>query len=395
MLTVAALYHFAPLPDPAALRAPLLALCEAHGVRGTIILAPEGVNGTIAGPRAGVDAVLAHLRGWPGCAGLAWKESAAAAMPFGRMKVRVKREIVTMGEPQVDPTAHVGRHVPPAEWNALIADPEVVVIDTRNAYEIAIGSFVLVIGAAYVAQLVAARPDLAAFGQGFVPSFQGVDSVYLAVGIIGATVMPHVIYLHSALTQGRVPTRNDEEKLALARLNRVDVGLAMGLAGLINISMLAVAAATFYGKGIEDAGNLETAYRTLTPLLGAGAAVTFAVALLASGLSSSAVGTMSGQVIMQGFIGIQIPLWLRRSITMAPAFVVIWLGLDPTATLVLSQVILSFGVPFALIPLLMFTARRDVMGVLTSSRLVTALGWLFAALIIGLNAYLLWGTLVG
>ena len=261
--------------------------------------------------------------------------------------------------------------------------------------EIAIGSFVLVIGAAYVAQLVAARPDLAAFGQGFVPSFQGVDSVYLAVGIIGATVMPHVIYLHSALTQGRVPTRNDEEKLALARLNRVDVGLAMGLAGLINISMLAVAAATFYGKGIEDAGNLETAYRTLTPLLGAGAAVTFAVALLASGLSSSAVGTMSGQVIMQGFIGIQIPLWLRRSITMAPAFVVIWLGLDPTATLVLSQVILSFGVPFALIPLLMFTARRDVMGVLTSSRLVTALGWLFAALIIGLNAYLLWGTLVG
>ncbi|QJD16913.1 rhodanese-related sulfurtransferase [Paracoccus sanguinis] len=141
MLTVAALYHFAPLPDPAALRAPLLALCEAEGVRGTIILAPEGVNGTIAGPRAGVEAVLAHLRGWPGCAGLSWKESTAAAMPFGRMKVRIKREIVTMGEPQVDPTAHVGRHVPPAEWNALIADPEVVVIDTRNAYEIAIGSF--------------------------------------------------------------------------------------------------------------------------------------------------------------------------------------------------------------------------------------------------------------
>ncbi|PNY82732.1 Nramp family divalent metal transporter [Deinococcus koreensis] len=261
--------------------------------------------------------------------------------------------------------------------------------------EIAIGGFVLVIGSAYLVQFVLARPELASLGRGFVPSFQGVDSVYLAVGIIGATVMPHVIYLHSALTQGRVPTRTDEEKLRLSRLNRIDVYAAMGLAGLINMSMLAVAAATFHGKGIENAGDLETAYQTLTPLLGPAAAVAFAIALLASGLSSSAVGTMAGQVIMQGFVGFQIPLWLRRTITMLPAFIVIWLGLDPTATLVLSQVILSFGVPFALVPLLMFTARRDVMGVLVSKPWVNTLGWLFAGLIIALNIYLLWGAATG
>lgn len=258
--------------------------------------------------------------------------------------------------------------------------------------ELVIGGFVSIIGVAYLTQFVLARPALAELGRGFIPSFQGVDSVYLAVGIIGATVMPHVIYLHSALTQGRVPTRNDDEKLRLSRLNRVDVIASMGLAGLINMSMLAVAAATFYGKGVENAGDLETAYRTLTPLLGPAAATAFAIALLASGLSSSAVGTMAGQVIMQGFVNFSIPLWLRRTITMLPAFIVILLGLNPTDVLVLSQVILSFGVPFALVPLLLFTARRDVMGVLTSKPLVTGLGWLFASIIIGLNVYLLWGA---
>nr|WP_189072392.1 Nramp family divalent metal transporter [Deinococcus sedimenti] len=258
--------------------------------------------------------------------------------------------------------------------------------------ELVIGGFVSIIGVAYLTQFVLAHPALAELGRGFIPSFQGVDSVYLAVGIIGATVMPHVIYLHSALTQGRVPTRNDDEKLRLSRLNRVDVIASMGVAGLINMSMLAVAAATFYGKGVENAGDLETAYRTLTPLLGPAAATAFAIALLASGLSSSAVGTMAGQVIMQGFVNFSIPLWLRRTITMLPAFIVILLGLNPTDVLVLSQVILSFGVPFALVPLLLFTARRDVMGVLTSRPLVTGLGWLFASIIIGLNVYLLWGA---
>nr|WP_026298985.1 Nramp family divalent metal transporter [Deinococcus aquatilis] len=260
--------------------------------------------------------------------------------------------------------------------------------------EIAIGGFVLVIGVAYLVQLLIARPELSALG-GFVPSFQGQASVYLAVGIIGATVMPHVIYLHSALTQGRVPTANDAEKLHLSKLNRIDVLVGLGFAGLINMSMLAVAAATFFGKNIEDAGNLETAYRTLTPLLGPAAAIAFAVALLASGISSSAVGTMAGQVIMQGFVTFSIPLWLRRTITMIPAFAVILAGLDTTSVLVLSQVILSFGVPFALIPLLLFAANRGVMGVLVSRPIITVLGWSFAAIIIGLNGYLLWGAFTG
>ncbi|WP_170928806.1 Nramp family divalent metal transporter [Deinococcus hopiensis] len=259
--------------------------------------------------------------------------------------------------------------------------------------EIAILGFVLAIGVAYLVQFVLAHPGMAALG-GFVPTFQGKEAVYLAVGIIGATVMPHVIYLHSALTQGRIPTRTDEEKVRLSRLNRIDVLIAMGFAGLINMSMLAVSAATFYKGGVASDGNLETAYRTLTPLLGPAAAIAFAIALLASGLSSSAVGTMAGQVIMQGFVGFHIPIWLRRTITMLPAFVVILMGLDATSTLVLSQVVLSFGVPFALVPLLMFTARRDVMGVLQSRPHITALGWLFAAIIIGLNGYLLWGTFV-
>ncbi|GAA5502409.1 divalent metal cation transporter MntH [Deinococcus xinjiangensis] len=261
--------------------------------------------------------------------------------------------------------------------------------------ELVVGAFVLVIGLAYLVQFVMARPDLAALGSGFIPSFQGEGSVYLAVGIIGATVMPHVIYLHSALTQGRIKTRSDAEKLKLSRLNRIDVIGAMGLAGLINMSMLAVAAATFHGKNIAGAGDLETAYKTLTPLLGPAASVAFAIALLASGLSSTVVGTMAGQVIMQGFVNFSIPVWLRRTITMLPAFVVILLGLDPTKTLVLSQVILSFGVPFALVPLLIFTARRDLMGVLVNKTYTTVSGWLIALLIIGLNFFLLWGVFKG
>lgn len=261
--------------------------------------------------------------------------------------------------------------------------------------ELVIGAFVLVIGLAYLAQFIMARPALASLGAGFLPSFAGTDSVYLAVGIIGATVMPHVIYLHSALTQNRIKAPNDEQKRKLAKLNKIDVIGAMGLAGLINMSMLAVAAATFHGKGIDGAGDLETAYRTLTPLLGSAASVLFAVALLASGLSSTVVGTMAGQVIMQGFVNFSIPVWLRRLITMLPAFIVILLGIDPTKALVMSQVVLSFGIPFALIPLLLFTARPDIMGILTSKRSVTVLGWLIATLIIGLNFYLLWGVFTG
>ncbi|WP_019009346.1 Nramp family divalent metal transporter [Deinococcus aquatilis] len=260
--------------------------------------------------------------------------------------------------------------------------------------EIAITGFVFVIAVAYLVQIVLSRPSLSALG-GFIPRFEGTDSLYLAVGIIGATVMPHVIYLHSALTQNRIPATTPAEKRQVARMSRTDIFMAMGLAALINLSMLAAAAAAFYTTGNSDVADLTVAYRTLTPLLGGGAAIAFALALLASGLSSSTVGTMAGQVVMQGFVRFSIPVWLRRTITMVPAFAVILLGLNPTSTLILSQVILSFGIPFALVPLLVFTGRREVMGELTSTRTVQVLGWLIAALIIGLNAYLLVQTFVG
>ena len=256
--------------------------------------------------------------------------------------------------------------------------------------EIAITAFVTVIAGAYVVQVGLSRPGLEVLG-GFVPRFSGAESLYLAVGIIGATVMPHVIYLHSALTQNRIPTTNNDQVRRLLKFNNVDVLLAMGIAMLINMSMLVAAAATFHAVG-KPITELTKAYETLTPLLGGGAAIAFGIALLASGLSSSAVGTMSGQVIMQGFIGFRIPLWLRRTITMVPAFGVILLGLNPTSTLVLSQVVLSFGIPFALIPLLMFTANRDIMGEFVNHKLTTLIGWGIALLIIGLNVYLLLGT---
>ncbi len=260
--------------------------------------------------------------------------------------------------------------------------------------EIAITAFVGVIALSYVIQLFLSRPGVEALG-GFVPRFEGSGSLYLAVGIIGATVMPHVIYLHSALTQGRIKVGSEEEKRRVARYSRTDVLIAMGIAGLINLAMLSAAAATFHFTGRKDVADLTVAYQTLTPLLGGAAAVAFALALLASGLSSSAVGTMAGQVVMQGFVGFSIPVWVRRSITMLPAFVVILLGLNPTSTLILSQVVLSFGIPFALIPLLLFAARKDVMGSLASTRTVTVLGWLIATVIIGLNIYLLVETFRG
>ncbi|ADV68196.1 Nramp family divalent metal transporter [Deinococcus maricopensis] len=259
--------------------------------------------------------------------------------------------------------------------------------------EIAISAFLGVIVLAYLVQIILSRPGMDALG-GFIPKFQGTESLYLAVGIIGATVMPHVIYLHSALTQGRVQAPSDAEKVRLARFNRMDVIIAMSIAGLVNMAMLASAAAAFHTSGKGDVADLSVAYQTLTPLLGGGAAIAFALALLASGLSSSAVGTMAGQVVMQGFVGFRIPLVLRRILTMLPAFAVIIAGLDPTATLVLSQVVLSFGIPFALVPLLLFTARRDIMGVLVNSRPITVIGWGIAALIIGLNVYLLSETLL-
>ena len=255
--------------------------------------------------------------------------------------------------------------------------------------EAVITAFVAVIGICYLAELWFAHPPLGEVAKhAVVPEFAGKESVLLAVGIIGATVMPHVIYLHSALTQTGSP-RNDEEAKRLYRYTRIDVTTAMVIAGLINMAMLVVAATVFFGSGLNNIASLEGAHRTLEPLLGGASSVLFALALTASGLSSSTVGTMSGQVVMQGFIQRRIPLFVRRFVTMVPAFVVIALGLDPSRTLVLSQVILSFGIPFALIPLVMFTSRRDIMGVLVNERATIAAAVVVAAIISGLNIFLL------
>jgi manganese transport protein len=222
-----------------------------------------------------------------------------------------------------------------------------------------------------------------------VPEFSGAESVLLATGILGATVMPHVIFLHSSLTQKRVAVNTPEQMRRLFRFELADVVIAMGVAGLINAAMLMMAAATFHQVGMVNVGTIQEAYQTLQPLLGNASSVIFALALLASGLSSSSVGTMAGQVIMQGFLSWHIPVWIRRIATMLPALIVIIIGLDPTRTLVISQVVLSFGLPFAIIPLIIFTARRSVMKALVNHKITTVITSVVAALIILLNIYLL------
>src|SRR5436190_12571345 len=252
------------------------------------------------------------------------------------------------------------------------------------------------IGLCYVAELFKAKPPLGTVAHhAVVPAFQGSESVLLAVGILGATVMPHVIYLHSALTQDRIRPENDEQARRLFRFTVVDVVVAMVIAGLINAAMLVMAASVFHGSGLLDVDSLEGAHRTLTPILGSAASKLFALALLFSGLASSAVGTLAGQIVMQGFIRRQIPLWVRRAVTMAPAFVVIGIGVDPSRTLVFSQVVLSFGIPFALIPLVIFTARREFMGTLTNHKATTAVAALVASVIVALNVFLLAQTFAG
>ena len=254
--------------------------------------------------------------------------------------------------------------------------------------EAAITALVGVIAVSYVIQFFLSQPDPGLW-KGFLPGFQDEGMLYLAVGILGATVMPHVIYLHSALTQYRVPTDNPQAKRKLLLFTKLEVLLALGTAGLINLAMLAAAAGAFFGKGIENAGDLTVAYQTLIPLLGPLAAGAFAVALLASGLSSSTVGTLSGQVIMQGFVDFKIPVWVRRGVTMIPAFAVIMAGVDPTKALVLSQVVLSFGIPFALVPLLRYASNPVLMGEHVNRGGVKALGWAIATVIVVLNLWLL------
>ena len=253
-----------------------------------------------------------------------------------------------------------------------------------------------IVAASYLIETVLDRPNWGnVLYHAVVPQFSGTESVLLATGILGATVMPHAIFLHSALTQGRIVVRDPVQLRRLFRFELVDVVVAMGLASLINAAMLIMAAATFFNQGLTDIGTIEEAHRTLQPLLGSAASWVFAISLLASGLSSSSVGTMAGQVIMQGFLRQHIAPWIRRLVTMVPSLIVIAIGLDPTRTLVISQVVLSFGLPFAIIPLVMFTQRRDLMGVLVNHRITTVLVSLVAAVIIGLNVYLLVQTFFG
>ena len=282
----------------------------------------------------------------------------------------------------------------------------ILALDQRGyrRFELAIMGLLGLVLLGFGYDLVAVHPSAAGLAHGFVPGFGGSDSLLLAVGIIGATVMPHVVYLHSALTKDRVRCRDDAERRALLRFQRADVLVALGAAGLVNLAMLIVAAALFRTAGGRAAGGtaggaaaaggwIGAAHADLGRLVGGGAALAFAVALLASGLSSSSVGTYAGQVVMRGFLGRCVPLFVRRAVTMLPALIILAVGLPPTTSLVFSQVVLSFGIPFALVPLVALTRRADIMGPLVNSRLTTVAAASTAGLIIALNLYLLWSTL--
>lgn len=254
---------------------------------------------------------------------------------------------------------------------------------------------VLVVAGSYIAEMFFSGPDLGQLAYHSVVPYVSPNSFLLSAGILGATVMPHVIYLHSALTQNRIRPRSDRQARRLFRFTLLDVLIAMPLAGIVNGGMLVMAAVVFHQHGLTSLSDLGAAYKTLSPLLGPAAATIFAVSLLASGLSSSTVGTMAGQVVMQGFVGFQVPLWLRRSVTMAPSFIVIGLGLPTATTLVISQVVLSVVLAFAVVPLMLFTSRRDIMGSLVNHPVTTALGWSCAGIIVALNVLLIYTSLGG
>ena len=252
-----------------------------------------------------------------------------------------------------------------------------------------------VIALCYVIETFLSKPSIGQIAYHSVVPYIGGGSSLLTVGIIGATVMPHVIYLHSSLLQDRIVPRTEVEARRIFRFTIPDIVIAMGLAGLINMAMLYMAAATFNARGQTGISDMFSAYRTLTPLLGSSASVVFGISLLASGLSASTVGTMAGQVIMQGFVGFTIPLWVRRLVTMAPAIIIAAIGLDPTQTLVVSQVVLSFILPIPVIALVIFTRRRDVMGTLVNRRVTSILAIACTAVILGLNALLIVQTFGG
>jgi manganese transport protein len=258
--------------------------------------------------------------------------------------------------------------------------------------ELVIGGLVACIGICYLIELVIVPPDWAATAVGtFVPRMRDNGAVLLAVGIVGATVMPHAIYLHSSLTQARVPVRNDRERRAVLRYSNLEVILALTVAGAVNAAMVMMASAAFHA-GHADVAQIETAYHTLAPLFGGAAAGIFLVSLMASGISSSVVGTMAGQVIMQGFLHRRIPIWLRRAVTMLPAFAVVAAGADATHCLVISQVVLSLVLPVPMVALLILSRRTDIMGQFVTGRGMAALAAVGTLVTVLLNAVLLWQT---
>jgi manganese transport protein len=264
----------------------------------------------------------------------------------------------------------------------------------RRRFELVIAGLLGLVLLGFAYDLVAVGASPSGVAAGLVPQFSGSGSVLLAAGIVGATVMPHVIYLHSALTKRRVVCQDDGERRALLGVQRIDVVVALGIAGTINVVMMVVAASVFHRIGGSSADSIEAAHEGLFRLAGGGAAMAFAVALLASGLSSASVGTYAGQVVMQGFVRRRIPLFVRRGVTMLPALAVLAFGLPVTLTLVVSQVVLSFGIPFALVPLTMLSRRADIMGAFVNRRSVTVLMSAVATVIILLNGYLLYATVL-
>jgi len=260
-------------------------------------------------------------------------------------------------------------------------------------FELAITALLGIVFLGFLYETLRIGPSARASIGGLIPGFAGTDSVLLAVGIIGATVMPHAIYLHSALTKHRVRPRDDEERRRILRFEKLDITIALALAGLINMAMLAVAVKLFHGTGHTQVTEIGQAHHLLGQLVSGGAALAFAVALLASGASSSSVGTYAGQVVMRGFIHVNIPVVIRRLVTMAPAIALLAAGISPTSALVVSQVVLSFGIPMALIPLVLISRDRAVMGVHVNARLTTVVASLLAALITALNVFLIYQQL--
>jgi manganese transport protein len=262
-------------------------------------------------------------------------------------------------------------------------------------FELAITALLGLIFLGFLYETLRIGPSAHETLRGLLPGLSGTSSLYLAVGIIGATVMPHVIYLHSALTKGRMPVRGEAERSRVLRFERLDVIVALGIAGIVNLAMLAVAAKLFHTPALSGLSTIPQAHAEFGHLVGGGAALAFAVALLASGASSSSVGTYAGQVVMSGFINRRIPLVVRRGLTMLPAIAVLAAGVNPTSALVFSQVVLSFGIPFALVPLVIMTCRRDVMGIHVNRPLTTVLAWSCAILITVLNVFLIYQQLFG